>query len=456
MTPGNDWRIIDPSDPSQQGYFYVPFNDVISDNLSPFVFYKHGAVERFDFRSGKMGLTHRLSNGREEVTSLNSLTVDQWTHIVSQIDSANGIIRMYKNGEQILSHPFSPSEPSVSSGQDWFFGLGNLGYEIDETRISSVARSADWIEACFDNQKPEPGFPSTSGVKGNYSFTSSSSFILNAEEYFTHIMKATDDPVEPSAFVASGLPAGLLLNPSDGNLSGTPSTAGEYKAQIRAIYPDGLQATESYDFKVHAGPPSLAMSSPQSVGANSLGVDYEITATGGEDPQVYLVADISDHGKDLYKWKFRLDLGKRGLGMGNAVLEGLDADKIYYLRMLAINSAGEHWTGKESRIRLQPELIHLPVGLGIWFDSTDVLANKTPMQEGIVLNIWRDKSNFGRDMVNTTGDPLILNQGYGGKPVVDFDGNDQMWTDYDFSDQAEIYQWRNMGYTAFGLSLIHI
>ncbi|MGC6551604.1 MAG: hypothetical protein ACON5D_19815, partial [Rubripirellula sp.] len=78
-----------------------------------------------------------------------------------------------------------------------------------------------------------------------------------------------------------------------------------------------------------------------------------------------------------------------------------------------------------------------PVGLGIWFDSTDVLANKTPMQEGTVLNIWRDKSNFGRDMVNTTGDPLILNQGYGGKPVVDFDGNDQMWTDYDFSDQAD-------------------
>ena len=61
-SPGEDWRVIDASDPSQQGYYSVPFNGTISDNLSSFVFYKYGAIERFDFRNGNMGITHRVSN----------------------------------------------------------------------------------------------------------------------------------------------------------------------------------------------------------------------------------------------------------------------------------------------------------------------------------------------------------------------------------------------------------
>ena len=93
------------------------------------------------------------------------------------------------------------------------------------------------------------------------------------------------------------------------------------------------------------------MSSPQAVTTNSLSVDYEVTATGGDDPEVYLVADTVDHGKDLYKWKFRLALGKIGLGTGVAILDGLNADAVYFVRMYAVNSAGEDWTGKESEIR---------------------------------------------------------------------------------------------------------
>ena len=58
---------------------------------------------------------------------------------------------------------------------------------------------------------------------------------------------------------------------------------------------------------------------------NSLRVDYEVTATGGDDPELYIVADTVDHGKDLYKWQFRLELGKAGLGEGSTILAGLNA-----------------------------------------------------------------------------------------------------------------------------------
>ena len=68
LTPGEDWRIIDPSDPSQQGYYKVTFDNSISNQLS-FSFYKHGVAERFDFRGGNLGMTHRLDGGSVEVST---------------------------------------------------------------------------------------------------------------------------------------------------------------------------------------------------------------------------------------------------------------------------------------------------------------------------------------------------------------------------------------------------
>ena len=157
-----------------------------------------------------------------------------------------------------------------------------------------------------------------------------------------------------------------------------------------------------------------------------------------------------DHGKDLYKWKFRLSLGPQGLGSGSAILDGLNADAVTTVRMYAVDSAGEDWTGKESETRFNLSWSdHLPLALAIWLDSTDVLADGKPPIEGALLSTWKDKSAFGRDMDNAKGDPTIKMEGYKGKAVIDFDGNDQLWTTYSFnSDQT----FRNMGYVAFGVS----
>ena len=59
----------------------------------------------------------------------------------------------------------------------------------------------------------------------------------------------------PTAYIASGLPPGLILDPVDGNLSGIPSRAGNYQAQVHAIYSDGAQAMQDYEFTVLAGAP---------------------------------------------------------------------------------------------------------------------------------------------------------------------------------------------------------
>ena len=73
------------------------------------------------------------------------------------------------------------------------------------------------------------------------------------------------------------------MNPS-GNLSGIPSTAGSYVSEFRAIYTDGSQASQTYTFEIFGGSPEVTIDSPQSAGATSLSVDYEVTATGGMTP----------------------------------------------------------------------------------------------------------------------------------------------------------------------------
>ncbi len=449
LTPSQDWRIIDPSDPSQNGYYSVPFDGTLSSDISSFAFYKQGSRERFDFRDGVMGMTHLLKNEAIEVQSVHTPDVDQWTHVASQVDLQGQQLRIFKNGLQVHAEPFSPSTANILPGQSWFVGSGDIAYVIDETRLSSSARSAAWIKASYDNQKQSPDFPlPVSEVSGSHSFTSTSEFFLNAEKPFFNKIEATGNP---SAFVASGLPPGIALNPDpvDGNLSGIPSRAGVYDTQLRAIYADGSQAYQDYKFTVFAGAPEVSISSPQTETTNSLRVDYEITATGGDDPEVFLLADTVDHGKDLYKWKFRLSLGRLGLGPGSALIDGLNADAIYYVRMYAVNSVGEDWTGKDAQVRLQPLKNHLPMGLAIWFDATDVLADQTEAIEGAALSVWRDKSGFQRDMDNARGDPSIKMEGHQGKPVVDFDGNDQLWTTFAFNGTQDF---RNMGYVAFGVS----
>ena len=91
--------------------------------------------------------------------------------------------------------------------------------------------------------------------------------------------------------MGTGLPSDFLLNPADGNLSGVPSTAGVYTPTLRAVYADGTQAYQNYDIEVLAGPPDVELSTPQSGGASSLQVPFEVLATGGDEPTVFILVD---------------------------------------------------------------------------------------------------------------------------------------------------------------------
>ena len=64
-------------------------------------------------------------------------------------------------------------------------------------------------------------------------------------------MSSTGSPV---AFLATGLPGGITIDPTNGKLSGIPVRAGDYHAEIKAIYLDYSIATQDIVLHIGTGP----------------------------------------------------------------------------------------------------------------------------------------------------------------------------------------------------------
>jgi hypothetical protein len=85
-----------------------------------------------------------------------SVNLNTWQHVVGTFDGSN--LRLYKNGS-LISGPNSASPASASSPEadiGSFFDAFCWGGDIDEVHISTVARSAAWITAEYNNQN-SPG-----------------------------------------------------------------------------------------------------------------------------------------------------------------------------------------------------------------------------------------------------------------------------------------------------------
>ena len=80
------------------------------------------------------------------------------------------------------------------------------------------------------------------------------------------------------------------MNPNDGNLSGTPSLSGHYSSTISALYPGSVRVDQPYSFPVNPGVPDIALTNYRVLDPTTLSVTFDVNATGGEDPKVYLLA----------------------------------------------------------------------------------------------------------------------------------------------------------------------
>ncbi len=75
-------------------------------------------------------------------------------------------------------------------------------------------------------------------------------------------------------------------------------------------------------------------------------------------------------------------------------------------------------------------------GLVLHLDAGSFLGSISP---GTVLTSWPDISGAGNHADNVKGDPVWLSEGPNGRPVVNFDGNDMLWTTHNFEPDLTNY-----------------
>lgn len=95
-----------------------------------------------------------FSNGN--VSSKSRLPMNEWVHVVHTY--TKGDSRIYINGEldgvtARMDSPHNIRTPARMYVGGWYGNYQFTG-EIDEVRVSKVARSAEWIKLEFENQKP--------------------------------------------------------------------------------------------------------------------------------------------------------------------------------------------------------------------------------------------------------------------------------------------------------------
>ncbi len=88
------------------------------------------------------------------VTGKHRLPVGQWMHVMHTYQ--NGDSRLFLNGELENSarHELRMPDKYWMAMGCYAGNLGQYAGEIDEVRVSNVARSADWIRLQYENQKP--------------------------------------------------------------------------------------------------------------------------------------------------------------------------------------------------------------------------------------------------------------------------------------------------------------
>jgi len=109
-----------------------------------------GSKVRMQFRSPPH--VH-IDSDFSDVDGKSTLPMGEWIHVVHTYSSKDG--KLYINGE--LDGASDPLLNIKSPGRLWIGGWYNnydfVG-DIDEVRVSRVARSADWVRLQYENQKP--------------------------------------------------------------------------------------------------------------------------------------------------------------------------------------------------------------------------------------------------------------------------------------------------------------
>jgi hypothetical protein len=455
------------------------FSNKVSDSgTSGWEIFGTSSNTRLYFRGS--GSSYRYKSG-----SVTSWSASNWHHINVGFHTDGSLSLQVDGVNKSMS---SPVESIISSTQDLLLGGAHHESEkwngaFDEVRISNVVRSTDWAKAEYDNQKSSgTKLVSYGSITGPRIITSplSATGIFNSS--FSYTLTATDSS-NISSRVFYGLPQGLDFN-DNGQITGTPTVAGNYQVALVVNYNnDDGSATDSDSLNDKLGssdpidssaillnlsiaslPPTIDTLAATSVSATRANFEGNVTSSGGLPPEVKIYYGNADGGTTPSSWATVKSIGNKPTGEFAVLIGDLQPNTAYHYRARAFNDGaptgvwastsksfstiatnkpvaanGALTNATGTTATLAGKLASLGTGgiyqdtqkpneiagsnLKLWLDADD--ANSFQLS-GSNITKWYNKAGNGYIFDQKTGDPTrtVVN----GKNVVNFDGNDQLWT----------------------------
>ena len=326
----------------------------------PFVgnFMNNGVVSHF---ARDQSATVNLANG---TTPIND---DAWHLVATTSDGST--MRIFIDGVEDASTSLSPISPVLNVGGMAFLNrLSPCCYYnglMEEVRISSVPRSADWIQAVwlnmasnsvFNNYSPVeliPIIPTIINEPATNINTSSAwlnAVIDNIDTQYTVIAYwgPTDGGTDIGAWSNSSVVGMFDENSSTAITffaSGiSPNTTTFFTFQATNITGSILWAIPSLSFTTD---PLVAPVINNTIGAVAIGsalLQGELT-DGGDPANVTLYWGDNDGGTNAGAWDTGTDIGAQFDGPFSGTVTGLLYGVPYYYRASASNSVGTAWAG---------------------------------------------------------------------------------------------------------------
>ncbi len=140
-------------DSSDMGIQTIAANSSIGANTDGFRFFIQSGRIHFETGNG--------SNSGSAVTGTGVIDYDDWNFVAVEVDRASGLATIYLDGVNVTTDYTIRTDFDTSS--TWEIGSmegqsGEFTGAIDELRVTTLARSADWIKASYESQKDSSAF----------------------------------------------------------------------------------------------------------------------------------------------------------------------------------------------------------------------------------------------------------------------------------------------------------
>ena len=97
----------------------------------------------------------RINGAYRSQNTTSTINANTWYQLTGTFDQAAGVKKFYLDGKLCAETPVSVPQITNNLLPLTFGGISTVGFNgiLDQVTLSSVARSSDWIKACYENQK---------------------------------------------------------------------------------------------------------------------------------------------------------------------------------------------------------------------------------------------------------------------------------------------------------------